>query len=376
MEQKRNKYEGHGFDMSAEAGPAQTRGRGARSNRSGRFEAESRVWVDDGWTPPDEWVEGGDGFRTTETADATRTIIARNSSPDISFDRSINPYRGCEHGCIYCFARPTHAYLGLSPGIDFETRLLYKPEAARLLEKELRAPGYRCRVIAMGTNTDPYQPIERRRQVTRQILEVMQRFNHPVGIVTKSALVTRDLDILAPMAKKGLVKVALSVTTLDRRLARSMEPRASTPERRLEAIRELSAAGVRTGVMAAPMIPSLNEPELEAILERGREAGAAEAGYILLRLPLEISELFREWLESETPNRAGRIMKLIREMRGGRDYDATFGRRMSGAGPYADLIARRFRIATRRLGLNEAKLRLETSLFSPPPAPGDQLSLL
>ncbi|PJK29406.1 PA0069 family radical SAM protein [Minwuia thermotolerans] len=377
MEQKKNiTYGGHGFDMSAAAGPAQARGRGARSNRSGRFEAEERVWIDDGWTPPEEWLEDGAGVRTTETADATRTIIARNSSPDISFDRSINPYRGCEHGCIYCFARPTHAYLGLSPGIDFETKLLYKPEAARLLEKELRAPGYQCRVIAIGTNTDPYQPIERRRQVTRQILEVLARFEHPVGIVTKSALVTRDLDILAPMAEKGLVKVALSVTTLDRRLARSMEPRASTPENRLAAIRELSRAGVRTAVMAAPMIPSLNEPEMEAILERAAEAGAREAGYILLRLPLEIADLFREWLESETPNRAGRIMKLIRDMRGGRDYDAAWGRRMSGAGPYAEMMARRFRIAARRLGLNEAKLRLDTSRFQRPPAPGDQLSLL
>ncbi|ANK83211.1 MAG: radical SAM protein [Rhizobiales bacterium NRL2] len=377
MEQKKNKsHDGHGFDMSAAAGPAQARGRGARSNRSGRFEAEERVWIDDGWTPPEEWLEGGAAVRTTETEDATRTIIARNSSPDISFDRSINPYRGCEHGCIYCFARPTHAFLGLSPGIDFETKLLYKPEAARLLEKELRAPGYQCRVIAMGTNTDPYQPIERRRQVTRQILEVLARFEHPVGIVTKSALVTRDLDILAPMAEKGLVKVALSVTTLDKRLARSMEPRASTPENRLAAIRDLSRAGVRTAVMAAPMIPSLNEPEMEAILERAAEAGAREAGYILLRLPLEIADLFREWLESETPNRAGRIMKLIREMRGGRDYDAAWGRRMSGAGPYAEMMARRFRIATRRLGLNEAKLRLDTSRFRKPPAPGDQFSLL
>lgn len=376
MEQKKNKTcDRHGFDMSAAAGPAQARGRGARSNRSGRFEAEERVWIDDGWTPPEEWQDGGAGVRTTETADVSRTIIARNSSPDISFDRSINPYRGCEHGCIYCFARPTHAYLGLSPGIDFETKLIYKPEAARLLEKELRAPGYQCRVIAMGTNTDPYQPIERRRMVTRRILEVLARFEHPVGIVTKSALVTRDLDILAPMAAKGLVKVALSVTTLDHRLARSMEPRAATPEKRLEAIRELSRAGVRTAVMAAPMIPSLNEPEMEAILERAAEAGAREAGYILLRLPLEIADLFREWLESETPNRAGRIMKLIREMRGGRDYDAAWGRRMTGAGPYAGMMARRFCLAARRLGLNEAKLRLDTSRFRRPPAPGDQLSL-
>ncbi|WP_417515908.1 PA0069 family radical SAM protein [Minwuia sp.] len=362
--------------MSDRAAPGQTRGRGARSNGSSRFDSERRVWVDDGWGGPDEWQDGAPGIRTTETADATRTIIARNQSPDISFDRSINPYRGCEHGCIYCFARPTHAYLGLSPGIDFETKLLYKPEAAVLLEKELRAKSYRCRTIAIGTNTDPYQPIERRRMITREILKVLARFNHPVGIVTKSDLVVRDLDILAPMAEKGLAKVALSVTTLDHRLARSMEPRASTPARRIDAIRKLSEAGVRTAVMAAPLIPSLNEPEMEAILERARDAGATEAGYILVRLPLEIADLFQEWLETEVPDRASRIMRLIRDMRGGKAYDAAFGKRMSGSGPYAAMMGRRFRIAARRLGLNERKLLLETGLFSPPPAPGDQLSLL
>ncbi|WP_416899557.1 MAG: PA0069 family radical SAM protein [Minwuia sp.] len=362
--------------MSSRAAPGQSRGRGARSNASGRFEREARVWVDDGWGGPEEWQGDATGQRTTETPDATRTIIARNQSPDISFDRSINPYRGCEHGCIYCFARPTHAFLGLSPGIDFETKLLYKPEAAALLEKELRAKSYECRTLAIGTNTDPYQPIERRRQVTRQVLEVLSRFNHPVGIVTKSDLVVRDIDILAPMAEKGLTKVALSVTTLDRRLARSMEPRAATPERRIEAIRKLTEAGIRTAVMTAPLIPSLNEPEMEAILERAREAGASEAGYILVRLPLEISGLFQEWLETEAPDRASRIMKLIREMRGGKDYDSRWGQRMAGKGPYAEMMARRFRIAARRLGLNEEKRLLETKHFRVPPAPGDQLSFL
>lgn len=377
MEQKKNiGYEGHGFDMSAAAGPGQIRGRAARSNRSGRFEAESRVWVDDGWGGPDEWRDGADGMRTTETRDATRSIIARNNSPDLSFDRSVNPYRGCEHGCIYCFARPTHAFLGMSPGIDFETRLLFKPDAALLLEKEFRAKSYECRTLAIGTNTDPYQPIERRRRITREVLKVLARFNHPVGIVTKSDLVTRDIDILAPMARKGLAKVALSVTTLDRSLARSMEPRAATPEKRLEALKQLSDAGIRTAVMAAPMIPSLNEPEMEAILERAAEAGASEAGYILLRLPLEISSLFREWLETEVPDRASRVMKLIRDMRGGKDYDSAFGMRMSGAGPYAEMMGRRFRIASRKLGLNQRRLALDTSQFTVPPAPGDQLKLL
>jgi len=365
-----------GFDMSDRAGPAQVRGRGARSNGSGRFESERRVWVDDGWGGPEEWSERADGVRTTETADASRSIIARNTSPDLSFDRSINPYRGCEHGCIYCFARPSHAFLGYSPGIDFETRLLFKPDAAALLEKELRAKSYQCRSMAIGTNTDPYQPIERRRQITRAVLQVLARFNHPVGIVTKSDLVTRDIDILAPMAKKGLVKVALSVTTLDRRLARSMEPRAATPAKRIAAIRTLSRAGIRTAVMAAPMIPSLNEPELEAILEQARDAGATEAGYIMVRLPLEISGLFQEWLEAEVPDRAGRIMSLIRGMRGGKDYEATFGRRMTGQGPYAQLVGRRFRVATARLGLNLEKMPLETRHFAVPPAPGDQLRLL
>lgn len=362
--------------MSAEAAPGQIRGRGARSNQSGRYEAESRVWVDDGWGGPDEWQDGAPAMRTTETRDATRSIIARNSSPDLSFDRSVNPYRGCEHGCIYCFARPTHAWLGMSPGIDFETRLLFKPDAALLLEKAFRSKSYECRTLAIGTNTDPYQPIERRRRITRDVLKILARFNHPVGIVTKSELVTRDIDILAPMAKKGLAKVALSITTLDRHLARSMEPRAATPERRLEALRALSGAGVRTAVMAAPMIPSLNEPEMEAILERAAEAGASEAGYILLRLPREISGLFREWLETEVPDRASRVMKLVRDMRGGKDYDSAFGMRMSGAGPYAEMMGRRFRIATRKLGLNQRRLALDTSQFKVPPAPGDQLTLL
>ncbi|MEC9346917.1 MAG: PA0069 family radical SAM protein [Pseudomonadota bacterium] len=364
-----------GFDLSARAAPDQVRGRGARSNASGRFEPEQRVWVDDGWGGPDEWRGEGRAIPTTETADSSRSIIARNTSPDIPFDQSINPYRGCEHGCIYCFARPTHAFLGHSPGIDFETRLYYKADAATLLEKELRAPGYRCAVIAMGTNTDPYQPIERRRRITRSILEVLDAFEHPVGIVTKSALVMRDIDILSSMARRGLAKVAVSVTTLDPGLARSMEPRASTPEKRLEALAALAAAGIPTGVMAAPMIPSLNEPELERILEAAAGLGVTEAGYVALRLPLEIRDLFQEWLESEVPDRASRIMKLVREMRGGRSYDPRFGVRMTGTGPIAMLLSQRFRMACTRLGLNRARFRVDTSRFRPPPRPGDQLGL-
>jgi len=386
MEQKTNKNHsgtraardvGEGdFGFTTRAAPDAVRGRGARSNAVGRYEREQRLTVDDGWGGPEEWQGQGRAVRTQVSVDSSRSIIARNSSPDLGFDRSINPYRGCEHGCIYCFARPSHAYLGLSPGLDFETRLFMKPEAARLLEAELRRPGYDCRTIAMGTNTDPYQPLEREHGITRSVLQVLQRFNHPVGIVTKSDLIRRDIDILSDMATRGLAKVAISVTTLDGGLARRMEPRASTPHKRLKAVRALSAAGVPVGVLAAPMIPSLNEPELERILEASRDAGATEAGYIMLRLPLEIAELFGEWLEDEAPNQAGRIMKLVREMRGGRAYDARFGLRMTGTGPYAALVAKRFRVATARLGLNVRRLRLDPSQFAVPPAPGDQLRLL
>ena len=353
--------------------PRRLRGRAAVSNAVGRYERHARELVEDGWAESDE---APSPLRTEVIRDATRTIIARNKSPDLSFDQSINPYRGCEHGCIYCFARPTHAYLGLSPGVDFETKLFAKPDAAKLLAAELRAPGYRPQVIAMGTNTDPYQPIERDYRITRSILEVLAAFKNPVAIVTKSALVARDIDILAPMAKEGLAKVAVSVTTLDRGLARVMEPRAATPQRRLDTIRALADAGIPTGVMCAPMIPALNDSEMEAILEAAAEAGAVQAAYIVLRLPLEIKDLFKEWLAANAPDKAEHVMSLVRQMRGGKEYDSTWGLRMRGAGPYAGMIARRFQLAARRLGLNETRNPLDIAKFRPPPRLGEQLSLL
>ena len=307
-------------------------------------------------------------MRTTLTKDATRTIIARNSSPDVPFDRSINPYRGCEHGCIYCFARPTHAYLGLSPGLDFETRILFKPEAAALLTAELASPKYRCDVVAMGTNTDPYQPVERDLKITRQILRVLSDFNNPVGIVTKNHLITRDIDILGDMAKRNLAEVFLSVTTLDRDLARTMEPRASAPHRRLDAIRELAAAGIPVGVMTAPMIPGLNDHEMESILDAAAAAGATRAGYTALRLPLEIKELFEEWLRANRPDRADRVLSLIRQIRGGELYKAEFGTCMKGEGPIAQLLSRRFAAAVKRLDLNRVRYRLDTIRFAVPAA--------
>jgi DNA repair photolyase len=352
------------------------RGRGAQSNAVGRYETEKRVLVDDGWD--DGWRDA-DGapppLRTEVIVDATRSIIARNKSPDISFDRSINPYRGCEHGCIYCFARPTHAYLGMSPGADFESRLFAKPNAAELLAKELSAPGYEPRVIAIGTNTDPYQPIEKKMRIMRQVLEVLRAFRHPVGIVTKSPLVMRDIDILSDMAREGLAKVALSVTTLDRRLARVMEPRAGTPERRLAAIKALSGAGIPAAVMFAPVIPALNDGEMERVLAAAADAGASSAGYVLLRLPLEIKDLFREWLEAVEPNKARHVMSLIRSMRGGKDYDAQWSVRMKGTGPYAEMIARRFHLAVKRLKLNREVRPLTLAKFRKPARTGDQLSL-
>jgi len=347
------------------------RGRGALSNATGRYEPMARIAFDDGWSS----LEDLPPFRTTVTADATRKIITRNDSPDIGFDRSINPYRGCEHGCVYCFARPTHAYLGLSAGLDFESRLFVKPEAAELLQRELSAPGYKPRVIAIGTNTDPYQPIERKYQVMRRILEVLDGAGHPVGIVTKSALVLRDLDILARMAGRNLVKVALSVTTLDAGLARRMEPRAATPMRRLETLRRLSAAGVPTSVMVAPVIPALNDMEIERILDTAQAAGVREAGYVLLRLPLELRDLFREWLKENFPHREEHVFRLIRDMRGGKDYDAKWGERMKGTGPYAWTIGRRFELACERLGLNETKTRLSTAHFRHPRPDSAQLNL-
>ena len=349
------------------------RGRGALSNASGRYERETRVLVDDGWTNEDE---APPALKTEVLRDSSRTIITRNKSPDISFEQSINPYKGCEHGCVYCFARPTHAYLGLSPGADFESRIFAKPNAALLLARELSAPGYVPKVIAMGTNTDPYQPVERQLKITRAILEVLRDFQHPVGIVTKSPLILRDLDILAPMAEMGLARAALSVTTLDRKLARAMEPRAATPQRRLHAIRELSRAGIPAGVMFAPAIPALNDEELETVLSAAAEAGANSAGYVLLRLPLEIKDLFREWLEERAPGKAKHVMSLIRQMRGGKDYDSQWHTRMKGTGPYAEMMARRFHMAVKRLRLNQERTPLALDKFRRPPRPGDQLALL
>ena len=316
-----------------------------------------------------------DAFKTEVHEEPARTIITRNDSPDISFDRSINPYRGCEHGCVYCYARPTHCFLGHSAGLDFETKLYAKTDAAKLLERELAHPRYVPDTIALGTNTDPYQPIERERKITRQILEVLERTGHPVGIVTKSALVIRDIDILERMAKRGLAKVALSVTTLDRRIARAMEPRAATPGKRLEAVRRLSEAGIPTAVMVAPIVPGLTDPEIERILEAAREAGASQAGYVLLRLPLEIKELFREWLATEFPDRAQRVIHLLQSMHGGRDYVSEFGVRQRGRGPYAEQIALRFKLAAKRLGLNRERQPLRTDLFRPPVLAGQQMRL-
>jgi DNA repair photolyase len=347
------------------------RGRGAQSNATGRYEPHVKIAFDDGWRT----LEDLPPFKTTVTEERARKIITRNESPDISFDRSINPYRGCEHGCVYCFARPTHAYMGLSPGLDFESQLFAKPDAPELLERELSSPGYEPRVIAIGTNTDPYQPIERRYELMRRILEVLERAGHPVGIVTKSALVQRDIDILARMARRNLVKVALSVTTLDARIARSMEPRAATPLRRLETLRRLSDAGIPTSVMVAPVIPALNEPEIERILDAASVAGVKEAGYVLLRLPLEVRDLFREWLMANFPDRYRHVFALIREMRGGKDYDSTWGRRMKGSGPHAWMIGRRFETACERLGLNQAKVKLTTEHFVSPRPRAEQLSL-
>ncbi len=359
------------------------RGRGAVSNASGRFERTRRVGFDDGWgaTAPADVADGdldADPAPRTDTIithEQTRTIIATNDSPDVPFDRSINPYKGCEHGCIYCFARPTHAYLGLSPGLDFETRITAKPDAAAALRRELGARGYRCEMIALGANTDPYQPTERRLGITRAILEVLRDHDHPVGIVTKNALVTRDLDLLAPMAAKRLANVFISVTTLDPRLAGVMEPRASRPARRLDAIRRLTDAGVPVGVLASPMIPAINDGELEAILDAAHTAGARWAGWILVRLPLEIKDLFAEWLRAHFPDRADRVLSLIRDTRGGELYQPQFGTRMRGTGAYATLIEQRFAIAAARLGLNRTRPALDTAQFRPPGRPTAQLPL-
>ena len=354
--------------------PRQLRkGRGAVSNPASRYDSTTALEMDDGWGILDEDLPP---LRTTVSIDSTRRIIARNNSPDLPFDRSINPYRGCEHGCVYCYARPSHAYLGLSPGLDFETRLFAKPDAPALLAAELGKPGYRCSVMALGTNTDPYQPIEREHRITRGVLEVLSAHNHPVAIVTKSALVVRDIDILADMAERRLARVYVSVTTLDRDLARTLEPRAATPQRRIATIRTLAEAGIPTGVMVAPIIPAINDAEIEDILAAVARAGAASASYVMLRLPLEVADLFREWLRVHAPLKADHVMSLVRGMRGGRDYDSAWGRRMTGDGAYAEMIARRFDLAKRRLALGGRDWSLDTTRFRPPPRPGDQLSLL
>ena len=350
------------------------KGRGAVANMTGRFERETRIATDDGWGLADAEAPRLD---THYLRDAAKTIIARNDSPDVPFDRSINPYRGCEHGCIYCFARPTHAYLGLSPGLDFESRIFVKEEAPELLRAELSKPSYRCKQVALGANTDPYQPIERKINLTRRILEVLKEFRHPVCIVTKSALVQRDIDILAAMARDRLASVAVSVTTLDRELARKLEPRAATPERRLETIAALHAAGIPVAVLASPMIPALNDSEMENILEAGAARGAGAASYILVRLPLEIAPLFEEWLGVHYPNKAKHVMSLIKQSRNGKAYQSEFGTRMRGTGPYAEMLRIRFEAAIHRLGLDKRReaWRLDASQFKAPVKVGGQLSL-
>ncbi len=358
--------------MDPGGGGKPLQGRGALSNPAGRFETLREEAFDDGWDsrdPPPERVP------TEIIIDRTKTIIARNDSPDIPFDRSINPYRGCEHGCIYCFARPSHAYLGFSPGLDFETKIVAKPEAANLLRRELRKPGYRVGPLALGSNTDPYQPVERDLRITREILEVLREARHPTGIVTKSALVLRDLDIIAEMAGEGLAQAMVSVTTLRRDLARAMEPRAAAPARRLSTIAALKEAGVPVGVLASPMIPALNDSELEAILEAASEAGAGSAGFILVRLPHELKELFSEWLGAHVPTRAAHVESLIRDTRGGQLYEAKFGERMRGQGAYAELLATRFRVASRRFGFDRKHPPFRLDLFRPPRAPGAPRSL-
>jgi len=354
---------------SSEISTESRRGRGAISNAAGRFETSTRAGFDDGWDIEEAVVP----VRREVLAESPRTIIARNTSPDLPFDRSVNPYRGCEHGCIYCFARPTHAYLGLSPGLDFETKLTVKPDAARLLRKALDNPRYIPATLALGTNTDPYQPLEKEHRITRSILEVLLEYRHPFTITTKSAMVVRDVDVLEEAAALGLVSVALSVTTLDHRLARLMEPRASTPQRRLWAIEQLSKAGVPCMVMAAPMIPALTDHEMEAIITAGVRSGARRANYIPLRMPHEIKDLFREWLETHAPDRKARVLRYIRETHGGKDYDPQWGQRLQGVGPYAALMGARFARLRKKLAL-ESSPPQRCDLFKRPPRTGDQLS--
>ena len=351
------------------------KGRGAHLNPTSRFEPLQKVAIDDGWDLGDDDLPP---LRTTVTLETCRTAITYNKSPDLPFDRSINPYRGCEHGCAYCYARPSHAHMGLSPGLDFESRLFAKSNIVETLENDLRKPGYRCRAIMLGANTDPYQPIERQHRLTRQVLEVLEAYQHPVAIVTKSNLVLRDLDILRPMAEKGLASVVVSVTTLDRHLSRTLEPRAPTPENRLQAIKGLSQAGIPVSVFAAPMIPVLNDAELEAILSAGAGAGATSASYILLRLSRELGELFSSWLDVHAPGKKDHVLSLIRQNRDGELNDATFGKRMTGSGPLAQLLAKRFHLACRHLSIPAASsgaLALDCGRFRTPPRSGDQMAL-
>ncbi len=356
--------------MAAPAAPA--KGRGATFNPANRFRREQREAVDDGWSSgpaPDDGDAEPAPQKTIVRVQSARTIISRNESPDIPFTQSINPYQGCEHGCVYCYARPTHAYLDLSPGLDFETQLFAKPDAARLLRTELAKPGYRCDPIALGTNTDPYQPIEREWKVTRSLLEVLAECEHPLTITTKGVLIERDLDLLAPLAAKGLVRVFVSIAALDRELARKLDPRAPAPPRRLRMIEALHAAGVPVGVNVAPVIPQLTDRDLEAILEAAAAAGARHAGWTMLRLPREVAPLFRAWLDVHYPLRAAHVMSLVRQIRGGRDNEPRFGVRMGGQGEFADLIRKRFALTCKRLGLNTDRDQpLDTTRFRPPAA--------
>ena len=371
MKNERQADPGHANNRQA------IKGRGAASNPEGRFETTAREAVDDGWTP-ENGLEDEPAARpqTQVTVERARTIISRNDSPDVPFEQSINPYRGCEHGCIYCFARPSHAYLNLSPGLDFETKLFAKTNAAELLRTELAKPGYRVSPINLGANTDPYQPIERRYRITREIIEVLAQHRHPLTIVSKNALIERDLDLLAPMARQNLVYAFVSITSLDNKLSAKLEPRASAPHRRIEAIKTLSDAGVPCGVLVAPIIPMLTDRWMEQILERAQAAGARMAGYTVLRLPWELKQLVREWLELHFPERAEHVLSLVRQMRGGRENDPRFGKRMRGEGEFAELIRQRFALATKRLGLARNRdLALDTSLFQPPQAASPQQDL-
>lgn len=349
------------------------KGRGSVSNRTSRFEQFERIAFDDEW--PTTEADAAPRPATSVAVENARSIISENDSPDIGFDRSINPYRGCEHGCIYCYARPTHAYLNHSPGLDFETKLYAKRNAAELLRQTLSKPSYVPKLIALGANTDPYQPIERRLHITADILAVLEEFNHPVAITTKSASVTRDLELLVRMASKNLVRVYLSIGTLDRTIARTLEPRASAPGARIDALRALSQAGIPTGVIVAPVIPALTDQDMEKVLFGAKNAGAESAAYVLLRLPLEIAELFREWLAAHHPLKATHVMSLVRQMRGGELYDSDFKTRMRGTGVFAELLAQRFRKACVKAGLNQTRRPLRTDLFCRPSLRREQLTL-